>query len=151
MDFAPSFFEHLEDRLNLAVYDTNQELRMSSTAISRLKDKLGKAAGVAQRVATTIEAEADSLIAQEGAMQMKTTEAFAPHKAILAEATSELKAIEDALNLMSNGGPALDPLDESAASAPSSAPPPLPSSDPMPSVDALHDDTGEVERLKLRT
>lgn len=30
MYFAPSFFEHLEDRLNLAVYDTNQELRMSA-------------------------------------------------------------------------------------------------------------------------
>lgn len=29
MSFAPSFFEHLEDRLNLAVYDTNAEYRMS--------------------------------------------------------------------------------------------------------------------------
>ena len=143
------FLDQFNVELAWATFYTNQDYRMASTAISRLKDKLGKAAGVAQRVATTIEAEADSLIAQEGAMQMKTTEAFAPHKAILAEATTELKAIEDALNLMSNGGPALDPLSESAASAPNSAPPPLPSSDPKPTVDAIHDDTGNVIRPNL--
>jgi hypothetical protein len=119
--FAPSFFEHLEDRLNLAVYDTNQEYRMAdSPIISRLKDKLGKAAGVAQRVATGIETEADSLIAQEDAFRAKTTNAFAPHKAILTEASTELKAIEDALNLMSNGGPALDPLHDAGSTVPAS-------------------------------
>lgn len=85
------------------------EQRMS-TPLDRLKGKFLQARGVAQRVATGMEAEADSLIAQEDAMKAKTASAFAPHKAILAEASSELQAIEEALNLMSNGGPSLDPL-----------------------------------------
>lgn len=42
--FPPSFFEHLEDRLNLAVYDTNEEYRMNirlrDLALSRLKTPL---------------------------------------------------------------------------------------------------------------
>lgn len=78
-----------------------------TTPLDRLKGKFLQARGVAQRVASNMEAEADSLIAQEDAMKAKTASAFAPHKAILAEATSELQAIEDALNLMSNGGPPL--------------------------------------------
>lgn len=86
----------------------------TSPIISRLKDKLGKAAGVAQRAANAIEAEADSLIAREDAIKAKTTGAFAGHKAILDEAGTELQAIEDALNLMSNGGP---PLSDAANTA----------------------------------
>lgn len=85
-----------------------------TTPLDRLKGKFLQARGVAQRVASNMEAEADSLIAQEDAMKAKTASAFAPHKAILAEASSELQAIEDALNLMSNGGPALDPLPASS-------------------------------------
>lgn len=42
--FPPSFFDHLEDRLNLAVYDTNEEYRMNirlrDLALSRLKTPL---------------------------------------------------------------------------------------------------------------
>lgn len=79
-----------------------------TTPLDRLKGKFLQARGVAQRVATNMEAEADSLIAQEDAMKAKTTNAFAPHKAVLAEAGTELQAIEDALNLMSNGGPPLE-------------------------------------------
>jgi hypothetical protein len=86
-----------------------------TTPLDRLKGKFLQARGVAQRVAGNMEAEADSLIAEEDKMKAKTVSAFAPHKAILAEASSELKAIEDALNLMSNGGPVLDPLPESAS------------------------------------
>ncbi len=37
--FPPSFFEHLEDRLNLAVYDLNQELRGAEMNI-RLRELL---------------------------------------------------------------------------------------------------------------
>jgi hypothetical protein len=84
-----------------------------TTPLDRLKGKFLQARGVAQRVAGNMEAEADSLIAEEDKMKAKTVSAFAPHKAILAEASSELKAIEDALNLMSNGGPSMDPLPES--------------------------------------
>lgn len=85
------------------------------SAIARLKEKLAKAAGVAQRAADAIEAEADALIAQEQAIMAKTAEAFSPHKAILNEARTELDAVKDALNLMSNGGPPLDaPLEVSS-------------------------------------
>ena len=123
-----SFLHQLEDELTRARYEIDeafhmtQELRMGkdiiqpigeprvTTPLDRLKGKFLQARGVAGRVASNMEAEADSLIAQEDAMKAKTANAFAPHKAILAEATSELQAIEDALNLMTNGGPALDPL-----------------------------------------
>lgn len=86
--------------------------KVTMTPISRLKDKLVQARGVAQRVATGIEAEADSLIAREDTIKAKISGAFAPHKAILDEASTELQAIEDALRLMSNDGPPLDPLDD---------------------------------------
>lgn len=82
--------------------------------IDRLKDKLHKASGVAMRVATQVESEADALIAREDQLKAKTTQAFGAHKAVLDAAHSELDQVENALNLMSNGGPALDPLPESA-------------------------------------
>ena len=112
------FIDKFKSELGFIVVQTNREYEM--TPISRLRDKLGKAAGVAQRVAAGIEGEADALIAKEDAMKSKTNSAFAPHHAILAEANTELQAIEDALNLMSNGGPALDPLDVAAPTAPDS-------------------------------
>ena len=84
-------------------------------SISRLKDKLNRAAGVAKRAADAIEAEADALLAEEEAIKAKTVEAFSPHKAILSEARTELDAVKDALNLISNGGPPLDaPLEVSS-------------------------------------
>jgi hypothetical protein len=94
---------------NTLVRTENTKVIMT-TPLDRLKGKFLQARGVAQRVATNMESEADSLIAQEDAMKAKTANAFAPHHAILADANSELKAIEEALNLMSNGGPSLDPL-----------------------------------------
>lgn len=75
--------------------------------IDRLKDKLKQASGVAQRVATQVEGEADALIAREDQLKAKTFQAFAPHKAILDQASTELDAVENALNMMSNGGPPL--------------------------------------------
>jgi hypothetical protein len=126
-------------RLSIAVYDTNQEYRMSP--ISRLKDKIGKASGVAQRATSAIEAEADALIAQEDVIKAETADAFAPHKAILAEASTELQAVKDALSLMSNGGPPLtaaEPIVPGSGASPSIAP------------DRPRIDTGEVEHIKLQ-
>lgn len=96
------------------------------TPIDRLKEKFAKARGVAQRIASDMEAEADNLIAEEDKMRAATREAFAPHKAILAEAQSELSAIKDALNIMSNGGP---PLTDAESTSPES-----PAVDPAPPV-----------------
>jgi hypothetical protein len=115
------FLYRLEDEINRARYEINeafhmtQELRLGkdiiqpvgraavTTPLDRLKGKFLQARGVAQRVASNMEAEADSLIAEEDAMKAETVAAFAPHKAILQD-------VKDALNLMTNGGPALDPL-----------------------------------------
>jgi hypothetical protein len=122
------FFYQLEDELTRARYEIDEAFQMSqelrygkdiiqpigkaamTTPLDRLKGKFLQARGVVGRVASNMESEADSLIAQEDEMKAKTASAFAPHKAILAEASSELQAIEDALSLVSNGGPSLDPL-----------------------------------------
>ena len=80
--------------------------------MSRLSDKLAKAAGVAGRQTTRIEARADSLIAREAVIEAKTDQAFAPHEALLAEAESGLADVERQLALLSNGGP----LEHSSAS-----------------------------------
>ncbi len=79
--------------------------RVTVTAISRLREKLSKASGVAVRAAAALEAEADALIAEEGAIKAETTAAFAPHKEILSEVSAELQSVKDALKIMSNGGP----------------------------------------------
>lgn len=92
----------------------------SAPSLSRLRDKLKLASGVAGRAVQAIEAEADALIAEEDEIKSETADAFAPHKAIMAEAKVEIKAVKDALNLMSNGGPPLDPLDVVAPSEPGS-------------------------------
>ena len=108
--FSPVRFSRYAADLSKAVYELSLEVK-HMTAIARLREKLNRAAGVAQRATDAIEAEADALIAEEEAIKAKTEEAFSPHKAVLAEAREELDAVKDALNLMSNGGPALnDPL-----------------------------------------
>jgi hypothetical protein len=117
--FSPIRFSRYAAELSHAVYELSLEVRHMS-AIARLKEKLAQAAGVAQRAAEAIEAEADALIAEEEAIRSKVVEAFSPHKAVLAEARTELDAVKDALNLMSNGGPALDdPLEFSQDAEPS--------------------------------
>ena len=106
---AASNAEIIQALKNTLVRTENTRIvAVTTTPLDRLKGKFVQARGVAHRVATNMEAEADSLIAQEDPMKAKTASAFARHKAILAEASSELKAIEDALNLMSNGGPPLE-------------------------------------------
>lgn len=117
MPYSPFRFRVAAVELSRAVYELSRECREKDRmSISRLKDKLNRAAGVAKRAADAIEAEADALLAEEEAIKTKTVEAFAPHKSLLAEARTELDAVKDALNLMSNGGPALDPLQDAEPS-----------------------------------
>jgi hypothetical protein len=117
--FNPALFIQYAAELSDAVYRLSRECREEDqmTAISRLKDKLALAAGVAKRAADAIEAEADALIAEEEAIKAKTVEAFSPHKSLLSEARTELDAVKDALNLMSNGGPPLDDAEPSEPGA----------------------------------
>jgi hypothetical protein len=117
MPYSPFRMRLAAVELSRAVYELSRESREKDhMSISRLKDKLNMAAGVAKRAADAIEAEADALLAEEEEIKAKTVEAFSPHKAILAEARTELDAVKDALNLMSNGGPALDPLQDAEPS-----------------------------------
>lgn len=178
LSFSPSFFDHLSDRLQLAVYDTKQELRQrrltkllrelesvvkkrrlteaafvngamrepgyvfdndgsagphrrsdSNTfayhpqfediddtrmsAVDRIKSKALQARGVVPRVLAKVEAGLDEIIGEEPKLNQHSEEAFAPHLAAIAETKTELDGIKTALDLMSNGGPALDPLPES--------------------------------------
>jgi hypothetical protein len=117
------FLYRLEDEINRARYEIDEKFHMVlrlgkdiiqtigeqpvTTPLDRLKGKFLQARGVAHRVASNMEAEADSLIAEEDAIKAETVAAFAPHKAILGEAKGELQQIKDALNLMTNGGPPL--------------------------------------------
>src|ERR1035437_6947913 len=62
--------------------------------MSRLSEKLTKAAGVAGRQTVKIEARADSLIAREAVIESKTEQAFAPHEALLSDAEKGLDGVE---------------------------------------------------------
>jgi hypothetical protein len=106
MPFSPVRFSAYARDLADAVYGLSREQRQMS--IDRLRAKLQQAAGVAPRVMADIEAEADALIAEESEIKRQKDEAFAPHREVLAESRTELQAVKDALNLMSNGGPPLD-------------------------------------------
>jgi hypothetical protein len=79
--------------------------------MSRLSEKLTKAAGVAGRQTVKIEARADSLIAREAVIESKTEQAFAPHEALLSDAEKGLDVVERSLALLSN-----DPLASSGSS-----------------------------------
>lgn len=80
--------------------------------MSRLTDKLTKAAGVVARQTVKIEGRADSIIAREEVIERRTDEAFLPHEALLSEAEKGLDAVERALAVVSNG----TPLEPSGAS-----------------------------------
>jgi hypothetical protein len=73
--------------------------------MSRLTDKLAAAAAVAPRQAAKIEARADKLIAAEADLEQKTSEAFGPHEALLAEAQRGVEDLQHALATMSNMPP----------------------------------------------
>lgn len=87
--------------------------------MSRLEEKLAKAAGVVGRQTAKIEARADSLIAREDEIEKRTDAVFTPHESILSTAERGLDGLEDKLRLMSNG----DPLQASVASPAAPEPP----------------------------
>lgn len=107
---AAGFIRVINNNGHQITVGNTTETRFMTTPLDRLKGKFLQARGVAPRVMSNMEAEADSLIAEEDALKAETVSAFAPHKEILAESRNELGQIRDALKLMSNGGPSLDPL-----------------------------------------
>ena len=119
-----NLLDQYESELGFIVLQTNREYEMS--AIDRIKSKALQARGVVPRVIAKVEADLDSVIAAEPELDKQRDTAFAPHFSALADTKIELAGIADALNLMSNGGPALDPLPGSAPVAPASNPEPNP-------------------------
>lgn len=137
--------DFLDLRLTLAVHDINQEFRMS--AIDRIKAKALQARDIAPQAIKDFESDLDGILAEKGVLAQKREAAVAPHKEAISGIYSEFDGLKQAMDMLSNGGPSLDPLPVSATVLPVSPPPlPVDTGATVPVVD-----TGEVERLKLRT
>lgn len=116
------FLEQYEHELGFIVLQTQREDEMASSAVERIKSKALQARGVVPRVIAKVEANLDEVIAAEPALDQQNDAAFAPHFAAIADTKTELDGIADALNIMSNGGPALDPLHGSGSAVADSNP-----------------------------
>lgn len=133
MSFPLSFFEQLEDRLSLAVYDINQDLRdMSITgfqpgAIQAKLDEIKRQAAARRSVA----------MAKLDAANAKVATVDVEIEKIAAQIEKEADDALQEFATHTNGGPALE-----------DKPTPLPPA-PQPVVEAIHDDTGSVTRPTL--
>lgn len=154
----PSFFDGFANWLELATFDTNQELRAmrrrliepafidgqmrpagyefedssagphrrnaeggfayhpqfvdipAMSVVDRIKSKAQQANGVVGRVVKKVEAGLDDIIGREEGLLKHADNAFAPHLSALAETKDTLDGVESALNVLSNGGPALEEM-----------------------------------------
>ncbi|MCK1367627.1 hypothetical protein [Bradyrhizobium sp. 62] len=121
----------LELRLTLAVHDINQEYRMSSSHITGLADIVRQT----RSVLADLPAVAD---------EMKSTAAeVMANVAQVKSLTDELKSanveLKGAIGQLGNGAPPLETTTDSAPVIPA----------PLPTVDAIHDDTGALSRPTL--
>jgi hypothetical protein len=111
----PSFFDHLEDRLNLAVYDINQDIRMSAQEVNQaLSDiTVSPITKPETKPMTTIAeqlkaARAQLIEARQGAANAVTESADAS-RVVLGEVNKVLKEASDLraeVAELTNGGPA---------------------------------------------
>jgi hypothetical protein len=113
--FAPSFFEQLEDRLNLAVYDTNEELRMA-LKLQGLGSKLGLLKHNLELDAEKLSTEIDAADTERVTVMAQASESVAAHRKDLAEVKAFVAEVKEA----TNGAPA-DPA------SPTPVPGPYPS------------------------
>jgi hypothetical protein len=74
--------------------------------MSALADKLKLAAAAGADLAADLGKQADDIINEKAALQMRGEEVFAKHRQVLADANAGLTAVEDALNQITNGAPA---------------------------------------------
>lgn len=115
------------------------------SAIDRIKAKALQARGIAPQAIKDFESDLDGILAQKDTLAQKREAAVAPHKEAIAGIYSEFDGLKQAMDLLSNGGPSLDPLPVSAPVLPVS-PPPVPADIGA----AVHvDDTGAVIRPVL--
>src|ERR1700740_3023580 len=90
-------FEEFEDDIR----------RMS--VVDRIKSKAVQANGVVGRVVKKVEAGLDDIIGREEGLLKHADTAFAPHLNALSETKDTLDGVKGALDILSNGGPSLDP------------------------------------------
>ncbi len=125
MGFPPSFFDHFQDRLELAVYDTNQEYRMGL-----------KLQGLAAKVAKLdhdAEFEAAKLDAKVEGLSAKLPDVFSgAHGSVdkLANTIGDVENSFKALQSVSNGAP-VDAAPPATPQPPE--PPPVPLAPGAPS------------------
>jgi hypothetical protein len=112
LSFPPSFFDHLEDRLNLAVYDTNRDYRMSVQSMTLSIADLPASPFVEKPMPTIAEqlkaARAKLAEARQGAVQAVAESADASN-VVLGEVNKVLKEASDLraeVAELTNGGPA---------------------------------------------
>lgn len=92
------------EKLVASLNDTIKMLRFRKAGpkMSRLADKLTRAAAVVSEVTASIEARADLLIARKDHLKAREHAAFEPHENLLDGAEKGLNEVEDALRLLSN-------------------------------------------------
>ena len=76
--------------------------------MDRLREKLKQAAEVNQRIAQSIEKDADALIAREQIILDRKAAAFKPHHEALDARMKELDSFEDSLQILENADPLAD-------------------------------------------
>lgn len=121
----------LELRLTLAVHNTNQEYRMSAQNITGLADVIRQA----KSALAGVPAVADAMKSTTASVLSKVQQV----QALVGELKSAEAELAGVLEQSANGGP---PLEITAGSAPV-----IPT--PLPTVDAIHDDTGAIVRPGL--
>jgi hypothetical protein len=82
-----------------------------SIALDRLTDKFKRAAGVVERVSSSIEADVDGILAREDQLTQKSKRVSSKHHGRLDSRSKNLDQLDAALNLLDNGDP--DPLEGS--------------------------------------
>ena len=90
------------------------------SAIDRIKAKALQAKAIVPEAVRSVEADLDSLIAEKDKLEAKKAKAMAPHLEAISGLHDELDGIHTALDILSNGGPSLDPLPESDTAVPGS-------------------------------
>ena len=76
--------------------------------MDRLREKLKQASEVNQRIAKSIEDDADALIAREQVILDRKAAAFKPHHEALDARMKELDSFEDSLQILENADPFAD-------------------------------------------
>ena len=130
------FLDQFGIELAWAVFQTNQEYRMSAQNITGLADVIRQA----KSALAGVPAVADAMKSTTASVLSKVQQV----QALVGELKSAEAELAGVLEQGANGGPPLETTTVSAPAIPTPSP-----IDQQPTVNAIHDDTGAVERPKL--